>query len=59
MVNIFDLDIPRGQLASAAGYLDEWAKIIKCETLSGGVRIYATEATTLELNIVLGVVTNG
>ena len=59
VVNIFDLDIQPGQLESAAGYLDEWAKIIKCETQSGLVTIYATEATTLQLNIVLGVVTNG
>ena len=59
VVNIFDLDIQPGQLASSADYLAEWAKIIKCETQSGRVNIYATEATTLQLNIVLGVVTNG
>ena len=59
VVNIFDLDLQPEQLASAADYLSEWAKIIKCETQSGHVNIYATEATTLQLNIVLGVVTNG
>ena len=58
-VNIFDLDIRPGQMASAADYIAEWAKIIKCETQSGHVTIYATEATTLQLNIVLGVVNNG
>ena len=58
-VNIFDLDIEPGQLASSADYIAEWAKIIKCETQNGHVNIYATEATTLQLNIVLGVVTNG
>ena len=58
-VNIFDLDIQPGQMASATGYLDEWAKIIKCETQACHVNIYATEATTMQLNIVLGVVTNG
>ena len=59
VVNIFDLDIKPEQLAGATGYIDEWAKIIKCEAKSGYVNIYATEATTLQLNIVLGVVTNG
>ena len=59
VVNIFDLDMQPGQLASSADYLSEWAKIIKCETQSGRVNIYATESTTLQLNIVLGVVTNG
>ena len=58
-VNIFDLDIQPGQLASSADYLKEWAKIIKCETQAGQVKIYATEATTKELNVVLGVVNNG
>ena len=59
VVNIFDLDLQTGQLASAADYLAEWAKIIKCETQNGHVNIYATEATTLQLSVVLGVVTNG
>ena len=58
-VNIFDLDIQPGQMASAADYIDEWAKIIKCETQNGHVNIYATEVTTLQLSVVLGVVTNG
>ena len=59
VVNIFDLDLQTGQLASAADYLAEWAKIIKCETQNGHVNIYATEATTLQLSVLLGVVTNG
>ena len=59
VVNIFDIDIQPAQLASASDYLAEWAKIIKCETQAGHVNIYATEATTMQLNIVLGVVTNG
>ena len=59
VVNIFDLDIQPGQLSSAADYLAEWAKIIKCETQNGHVNIYATEATTLQLSVLLGVVTNG
>lgn len=58
-VNIFDLDLQPEQLSSATDYLAEWAKIIKCETQSGHVNIYATEATTLQLSVVLGVVTNG
>ena len=59
VVNIFDIDIQPEQLASAADYVAEWAKIIKCETQNGHVNIYATEATTLQLSVLLGVVTNG
>ena len=59
VVNIFDIDIQHEQLASAADYVAEWAKIIKCETQNGHVNIYATEATTLQLSVLLGVVTNG
>ena len=59
VVNIFDIDIQPEQLASAADYVAEWAKIIKCETQNGNVNIYATEATTLQLSVLLGVVTNG
>ena len=59
VVNIFDIDIQPEQLASAADYVAEWSKIIKCETQNGHVNIYATEATTLQLSVLLGVVTNG
>ena len=59
VVNLFDLDIPMGQLDNGVAFQTEWGKVVKKEAQSGKVILYAYEATQLPINIALYVITNG